>query len=166
MALPSPAIALSADHAQFVQSGVSIILSSANAQCIPSVGRALGCSLNANRDTLELFLIAAKTAALLNDLRAGRPIAVAFTRPSTHRTLQIKAPNARLLPARVEDRPGIARYLTEFSADVDAIMGGSQSALIQTALGLPEDVNVRVALQPVALFEQTPGPRAGQALTA
>ncbi|OZB76916.1 MAG: hypothetical protein B7X36_01895 [Thiomonas sp. 14-64-326] len=66
----------------------------------------------------------------------------------------------------MDDRPVIARYLLDFTADVDAIMGGSQSALLRAALGLPEEVNVRLVLQPTALYEQTPGPLAGQALVA
>ena len=166
MALLHQPITISADHAQFIQSGVSIILASANARRIPSVGRALGCRLSASGDSLELFLIATKVIPLLDDLRAGQPVAVTFTRPSTHRTLQIKAPLAKLLPARMDDRPVIARYLQDFTADVDVIMGGSQSALLRAALGLPEEVNVRLVLQPTALYEQTPGPLAGQALVA
>jgi len=159
-------ITLGVDHARFIQSGVSIILASANAQRVPSVGRALGCRLNASSDCLELFLIAAKVIPLLNDLRAGQPVAVTFTRPSTHRTLQIKAIQAKLLPTRIDDRPAIERYLREFTAEVDAIMGGSKNALLQAALGKPEEANVRLMLQPTALYEQTPGPLAGHALSA
>lgn len=161
-----PARVLSADHVQFIQSGVSVILASANADCAPSVARALGCRVGADSTTVELFLIASKAATVLDDLRAGQPIAVTFTRPSTHRTLQMKAARATLRSARADDRLRIAQYLADFVADVDTLMGMPQAALIRAALGRPDEVNVRVVLQPTALFEQTPGPRAGQALAS
>lgn len=164
MSLPLQPIRLNAETARFMQSGLSIILASADAQGQPSVGRALACRVSADGDTVELFLIAAKLVPLLDDLRAGRPIAVTFTRPTTHRTLQLKAPQATLHPALHADRALIAQSLRDFTADVDTLMGRSEAALLRAALGTPEAVNVRAVLQPTALYEQTPGPRAGQQL--
>jgi len=162
MAQTNSTLLLDADLAGFIQGGVAIALASANAQRVPSIGRALGCRVDALGRSVELFLIASKSPTLLDDLRTGHAVAVTFTKPSSHRTLQIKAHSARLLPARVEDRAVVSRYLREFTADVGAAMGGSREALVFAALGQADEINVRVVLEPAAIYEQTPGPRAGQ----
>ena len=45
-------------------------------------------------------------------------------------------------------------------------MAAPQSALLQAALGQAADADLRIVLQPQMLFEQTPGPRAGQPLSS
>ena len=156
---------LSEETARFLQSGLSIILASA-ADGEPSVGRALACRVSEGGAVVELFVVAEKAQPLLDHLRGGAPIAVAFTRPSTHRTLQIKAATAELRPLTAQDRAFIARSQQAFVADVELLMGPHQGALLRAALGSPEDADLRIVVRPNASFEQTPGPRAGQPLTS
>jgi hypothetical protein len=164
---PMPLV-LPEDTARFLQSGLSIIVGSADGDGNPSLGRALACRVTARADAaqsmVELFLVSQKALELLDDLRRPAPIAVAFTQPSTHRTLQIKAPRADLTPLQAGDLDWIDRSQRDFIADVNRIMGGDQAELIRTALGAARDVDVRLVVWPTAWFEQTPGPRAGQIL--
>jgi len=164
---PSPLV-LPEDTARFLQSGLSIILASADGDGNPSLGRALACRVTAQAGAagsmVELFLVSQKALELLDDLRRPAPIAVAFTQPSTHRTLQIKSPRAELTSVQADDLDWIDRSQRDFIADVNRIMGGDQAALIRAALGAAQDVDVRLVVWPTAWFEQTPGPRAGQIL--
>lgn len=159
-------VRLDPDQTQFVQGGVSVIAASADARRVPSLARALGCRVECDGDEIVLCLIAARAAALLDDLRAGRPVAVTVTRPSTHRTLQIKSSRAVVAPALADDAAHVARYIDDFVAEAERTLGAPIDAVARAALGRAGEVDTRVRLRPEALFEQTPGPRAGQCLAA
>ena len=164
MPLPASPVVLPAETARFMQSGLSIILASRNLHLKPSVARALACRVSGDGCTVELFAVSAKLGPLLDDLRAGAPIAVAFTLPSSHRTLQIKAPSAEISAVSADDRDFVAVAQSRFADDVERVMGSPQRQLLQAALGGAEEVDLRLIVRPTAVFEQTPGPRAGQPL--
>ena len=108
------------------------------------------------------FVSPMQSGQLLADLRAGRPVAAVFSLPSSHRTLQLKAPRAEVAPCDDTDRRSIAEYLSSFPRDLERVgHGGSfAGAYLHVATGLL----VRIGFEPAEAYAQTPGPGAGEPL--
>ena len=113
---------------------------------------------------MDVFLATARAQALLRDLRAGGPIAVVFTRPLTHETVQLKAAGARITPVTRADRRIMREYDAAFFAEIVAL-GFDSNFTRGLASGAAADA-VTVSFEPSAAYEQTPGPRAGHRLAA
>lgn len=155
---------LDAAHADFIQHHVTINVASRDAACVPSLTRALGCRVSADRRRLTVFLSVPRSGAVLRDVRAGGAIAVVVTRPSTHEAIQIKGTDAVIVPLEDGDRALMRAFGASFIEDIcrigyrDPFAGAMTAALADEAVG--------VAFTPTAAFVQTPGPRAGQRLGA
>jgi hypothetical protein len=151
-------------RADFLTHHVSILVGSCNAQCEPAVVRAYGCRVAPDRRSITVFLSVIQSRAVLENLRAGRGIAVVFSRPRTHETLQLKGAGATIAPLARGDREAMRAYGRSFSEEVGAVgfREPFQSAIMS---GTGEEA-VAVSFTPTAAFEQTPGPSAGQPLGA
>lgn len=160
--VPSPP-ALDADTAAFITTaGVSISVGSANAGLRPSLTRGIGCRLAPDRAGVTVFVVAEQSREVLDDVRDTRRVAVVFSQPSSHRTLQLKGRDALVEALVAGDRALIERYRQAFTAELGAIGFGPlfTHALIDSGGG--EVVAIRFT--PCAAFDQTPGPRAGEPL--
>lgn len=157
-----PAI-LDEARADFLTHHVSILVGSCSADCIPSVVRAYGCRVAPDRRTITVFLAVAQSAAVLSDLRAGGGIAVVFSRPTTHGTLQVKGARARIAPLEDGDREVMREYGHSFGEEIGAIH--FNDAFLHAIMAGTEEEAVAVSFAPTAAFEQTPGPSAGQPLS-
>jgi hypothetical protein len=153
---------LDVDNAAFITSGVAVSVASSNAARVPSVVRACGCLVSPDRRRVTVFVSPAQGSALLADLRAGGPLAAVFSLPSSHRTIQLKAPGALVSPCGDHDRLEVERYVRLLSADLDRIgHGGSfAAALLEVAHGSL----AAVSFEPTEAYAQTPGPKAGSRL--
>jgi hypothetical protein len=150
------------DNAAFIQRGVSIHLASRGSANVPSIARAVGCKVSADRRRVTLFVPASQAGALLDDIRATGTVAAVFSEPSTHRTIQLKATHAVLAPVAKADLQLIEAYRNAFVADLAS--WGFAEAAIRTLLACSPADLVAVAFTPTAAFEQTPGPSAGTPL--
>ncbi len=155
---------LDAASAAFVQGGVSIVAASRNAGLVPSIGRATGCRVAPNRTRVTLLVAASQAPELVADLRACGRIAVVFSRPSTHRTLQLKADDAVVRPPTAAEAGLVGPYVAAFHADI-ALIGHTEAEARTLLAGVDGDL-VAVDFTPCAAFEQTPGPNAGAPLPA
>lgn len=153
---------LSPQHAAFLQSGVSIIAASRNAANIPSVVRCLGCRVGADDGTVLLLLAASQGEALLTDIRACGAIAVVFSNPASHQTLQLKASDAAVVTVTAEDMTVVEAYRQRMLVELDRVGFGETFARAFFE-SRPEDL-VGIRFTPEAAFDQTPGPRAGAKL--
>jgi hypothetical protein len=146
----------------FLLGPVSISVASHDAAGVPSLARAFGCRVAEDRREVAVLVPTRTAEALLRDLAAGAPIAVVFSRPKTHETLQLKAPAARLEPLGPTDRQRMRGSGSALAAELIAL---GYSAAFSHALVAPsrEDA-VAVAFSTILLFDQTPGPRAGRRL--
>ena len=150
---------LDADHAAFIQSGVSIVVASRDGANVPRVARALGCRVSEDRRRVTVYLAAFQAAPLLAAVRAEGAIAVAFNLPSTHRAFQLKGTDAAVVPLDRADVERAQRYVEAFSADIGLL--GYVAAYGRALLWFDPAELTGVAFAPAAAFEQTPGPRAG-----
>jgi hypothetical protein len=69
---------------------VSILVASRDADHRPHVMRAIGCRVRNDRRRVTVMLCSRTSAPVLADLRANGAIAVVFSEPSTHRSVQLK----------------------------------------------------------------------------
>jgi hypothetical protein len=149
------------DQAAFLQRGLSITAGTAGGE-FPEMCRVLGCRLSADRRRMRILLSRRQGAALLADVRASGRIAVVFSEPSTHRTIQLKGADASLLPASVEDAALARRHRDAFVAEVEVL--GFRADMAGALHACPDDELVAIHFTVEAAFSQTPGPRAGDSL--
>jgi len=150
------------EHAAFIQGPVSVIAASRDAAATPHLVRGLGCRLCEQRRRVTIFLAASQAQAVLADLRANGTIAVVFSQPSTHRTVQLKGDDASIGVASASDLAAVAAYQ-------DMMVGELRSwdfpeSFTRSLLAfIPDDV-LTVTFTISAAFSQTPGPKAGAPL--
>jgi hypothetical protein len=149
-------------HAAFLGGPVAINVASCDAKRIPSVARGYGCRISSDRRRVTVFLSVPQAGPLLRDLRSGRAIAVVFTRPKTHQTIQLKATDATVALLGRGDRAVMSAYADAFTAELDSIGFKDRFSAAITS-GTSEEA-VGVTFTPSAAFVQTPGPSAGQRL--
>jgi len=155
-------IILEAEYADFICGGVSISAASGRAGALPSLARVVGCRVSPDRRCVTLVLASTPGAALLDDIRRSGTIAVVFTEPSTHRTVQLKGSDARIVPPDVGDRELVERYADAFVAELEPL--GHPAQIVRTLLAHEPDDRVTVQFTPSSAFSQTPGPSAGTPL--
>lgn len=149
-------------QAQFIQGGVGIAAASCDAQGRPSLNRAVGCSVTADRQRISVILRRSQAVTLLADIERSGAVAVVFSQPSTHHTLQIKSTDAVVHPPDSIDAAALARYVEAFHRELAPL--GYTLEWTRALLGyVPADL-VAVSFTPQAIFSQTPGPRAGERL--
>jgi hypothetical protein len=154
---------LDAQHAAFIQGAVSVVVSARDAQMVPDVLRGCGCRVTRDRRRVTVLVEPARSGTVLDHIRANGMIAVVFSQPSTHRTLQIKGADATIARAGRADFATARRHLAAWVEDMQRI--GYAAPFARAVRGEPAEI-VTVTFAPLAAFEQTPGPAAGQPLPA
>ncbi|MCD6661806.1 MAG: hypothetical protein LT082_00215 [Comamonas sp.] len=156
------AVLLSPAHIALVDSGVSTIVASRDAQLRPSVMRAMASRISPDGHTVTVFLRPSQSQQLLADIAAGGPIAVVFSDPPSNRTLQLKATSAHIRPACPSDQAVLRRYLVAMQHCISQVGYGPD--YVAAMLSAPPQDVVAVEFTPDEAFDQTPGPRAGMPL--
>jgi hypothetical protein len=149
-------------QAAFLGGPVAINAASHDADQVPSITRAYGCRVSSDRREVVVFLSKQRSQAILRDLAAGAPIAVVFSRPRTHETLQLKGARGRIQPLEAGDREIMLACGAAFSAEIMAL--GHLESFSNALMAPVNDDAVGIAFTPDAVFEQTPGPKAGMRL--
>ena len=141
---------------EFLHGPNSILVATQDGALVPEVARGLAVRSD-GPDRLTVWLGAAASGHTARNLARDSRIAVVLERPTTHRTLQLKGRSVVVRPAPDEDRAYAHAYLDAFFDECGQ-------------LGLPRRLLERVARWPLlridvevsALFEQSPGPGAGE----
>lgn len=155
---------INADHAAFMQSGVSISISSCDANKIPSISRAAGCQISDDHQQVTVFVIEPHAGNVLNDIRADGAVAVTFSLPSSYRTVQLKGHHATVTAITENEQHIAQRYLDAFVQELKPL-GHDENMVRAMFAHAPGDMKA-VRFAPCAAFSQTPGPRAGESLKA
>jgi hypothetical protein len=147
---------------RFMTGGLSINTGSGRPDGPPSQCRTHGCRVDPGGRRVTVFLPASQAADLLRDVRHTGAIAVVFSEPPTHRTVQIKGRDARVEPLADGDAAQVAAYRTAF---VQCLLPlGFTEPMVRALLGGPDADLVAVGFTPEAAVNQTPGAQAGSAL--
>ncbi len=148
--------------ADFVRGAVSITLASCHDLRAPHLARGTGCRVAADRRQLTVLLAASAGADVLADVRNSGRVAVVFSLPQTHRTLQLKGNDARVVSLDPGDLALAASYVDAFANGLQAL--GYSGAVIRSVLRADAADLVGIRFTPASGSLQTPGPEAGQAL--
>jgi len=148
----------------FMRGGVSISVASCDRNGMPQLVRAIGCRVSDDGRRVTVFVPQAKSQAVQRDIFASGAIAVAFTQPSTHRTMQLKSRDARVAALQPDDVQLVEAYRDAFVAEVGAI--GFHEKMVRTLLSCPPEELVALSFCPSEAYSQTPGPNAGKKLEA
>jgi len=152
------------DHIAMVEGGVSTIVSSCDARLRPSIMRAVGSTITPDGRQVTVYLSRRQSRQLLLDVATNGRIAVVFSVPFSHRTLQVKGQGARIRPVQPADEPVLQRYLSAMEFEVGRV--GFDARFTRAMLAFDLTDVVAIDFQPGEAFDQTPGPRAGAALPA
>ncbi len=152
-------IHLDVETAEFIRGGVSIVVASRDAHNRPSLVRAFGCRLSDDRREVSILLSKSQGEALLRNWQTQPEIAVVFTQPSTHHSIQLKGRDARVSPACADDGELMRRYRESFADDLVAV--GFAREFSNALLHCPEPEPCVVSFTPLSAYRQTPGPEAG-----
>jgi hypothetical protein len=150
---------LDAELVAFLQSGLSILAASRDAGDAPSVARVHGCRISADRRLVTIFVARGQAGTLLDDVARCGALAVVFSYPPTHRTIQLKCNSARVRSPVPGETDHVPDYVEAFTAGV--LPFGYELRQMATLFAFTEGDLVAIDFVPEAAFVQTPGPKAG-----
>jgi len=140
--------------------GISVIVGTADVDGIPTCCRAIAISTKDDFDTVTVYVPAATAQETIANVATTRRVAISCTDPLSHGSLQIKGLTRGVRLAAPEEEEFVHRRLHEFADVLDIL--GQPRRVTQRVVHWPAfaiDVSVE------QVFDQTPGPKAGAALT-
>lgn len=144
---------------QFLESGVSVLVGTRDRLLVPEGARGFGVRVLAGGGEIEVFVPEAWGERTFANLADNGRIAVSVAQPEDHRSVQVKGGMLAIRPGQEPERAAIDRYREALIAKFSVI--GYPPSLFHRLNVWPCRV---VRLRVEALFEQTPGPRAGAPL--
>lgn len=145
----------------FIESGVSIVMGVAGPDGRARPGRALAARVRSD-GTIRLIYPREGNAAITACAHSGQPIAVTFSAPLSHRTVQIKGFSSRSEQMQPEDESCARQQTDVFAATLAAV--GEPPMFIQAFCDFRSSPLCVLSFPAQEAFEQTPGPGAGRAL--
>lgn len=150
---------ISTDLAAFLQQGIGIYIGTRNAALEPNGARCIAARVELDGAQIVVYLADVAAARILPDLETTGQAAVTFGRPVDERAVQVKGLFVASRPARDDERATLESQWEGFTRQLEMI------GVARQARGAwPKWPATAITLKPTALFEQTPGPAAGQAL--
>jgi hypothetical protein len=146
--------------AEFLQSGLGIHLGTRDEQLEPSGCRAAALKVESDGKHVVVYVPQAASPRIFDNLRGNGCAAVSMARPTDDRTVQVKGLMLFSWDARPEEEAFARSQWAGFLGQLDAI--GLPGAATSSWKIFP---CVAVRLKVTALFNQTPGPDAGAALS-
>jgi hypothetical protein len=159
MAAPS---LLPPDLLSMMDRGVSVIVGSRDQALRPSVMRAVGSQVADDGRSITVFLSRRQSRQLIQDISANGHVAVVFSEPATHRSVQVKSSRAVIRNAQAADEPVLARYLASMEVEVQRV--GYPPPVTRAMLAHRLEDVLAITFEPEQAFDQTPGPKAGTPL--
>jgi hypothetical protein len=147
-----------------IDKGVSAIASSRDLANRPSIMRAVGSAISADGGQVTVYLARSQSRQLLDDVAATGQIAVVFSRPASHRTVQLKSSRASIRDALPADAAVLQRYVASMEQEIGQV--GFGPTFVRAMLAHPLDELVAISFEPEQAFDQTPGPKAGAPLAS
>jgi len=150
--------AISPEVAEFLEEGHSIVAATRDARHVPEVQRAVAARVDRATGEVTIYLPQTTSAPTVANLEENGRIAVTLAGVD-HRSVQIKGRLLEMRAAGEEERGELERYRSEMARE-------------WALVGVPTRITLRlvhwpclaVRFRPDAVFVQTPGPGAGEAL--
>lgn len=151
---------LAGELAAFCESGISVVVGTRRADGWPVPVHARGCRVDGA--TLRVLVQRSEGGPVLDALVARAGVAVTFSRPADHRSIQLKALRAEVQAVEAADVAHVERQLAAYR-DALAAVGYLPSFLVSFTAHDAADL-AAIVFRPEEAFVQTPGPGAGSAL--
>jgi len=146
----------------FLESGVSVVVGTRDERLVPEIVRAWGPHVNRDRRSIRLCVPEATSIRTRTNLVTNGRIAVAFSLPSTYETVQLKGRHLRATEPSADDRHRVDRHRESFAAVNESIgvpRARNEVFWRRELAGSPLFVTIQFQID--AVFNQTPGPAAG-----
>lgn len=153
---------LPAEYLALMARGVSVIVASSSAARVPSLMRAVGSHVADGGHQVTVYVSRSQASQLLDDIASNGQVAVVFSSPASHQTLQLKSRQVTLRPMALGDLPILQRYRESMEQEVGAV--GFPPTFTHAMLAHRIDDVVAIAFVPEQAFDQSPGPHAGTPL--
>lgn len=152
---------LSREMIELVEGGVSLGLSTRDADLRSGCAHGLGLVVGPGGDTITIYVNGDTSDRLRAGIEASGRVAIVVSRFLDHHTIQIKGPVTAMREGTAEDHAIQDRYVVAYAEQVSMI-------------GLPRSIVRSVRLRPCLAIEMvieelyvaTPGPQAGQRIGA
>lgn len=154
---------LTTELVEFCESGISIVVAVTDQTGLPIAGTACGCRVLED-GCVRLVLLRAANLELLDAASASAPIAATFSRPRTHRSIQLKGINTRLAEPTADERQAGVDQMAGLGEELRDVDYTARFTAAFCAVD-PDDL-VAIDFDPTSAFVQTPGPGAGAELKA
>ncbi|MGH9253049.1 MAG: pyridoxamine 5'-phosphate oxidase family protein [Vicinamibacterales bacterium] len=146
--------------AAFLQEGIAIQLGTRNANLEPNGTRAVAVKVEDDGRHVVAYVPKRAAAQVVPDLEANGQAALVFARPPDERACQVKGVFVEARAARASERSFVAAQWDRWVQRLGTI--GFPPAAVENWQTWP---CVAVRVRVTALFNQTPGPGAGAALS-
>jgi len=146
----------------FLQDCISISLAAVDVDGNVCITKTQGCRISADRQRITTFASRTASTDVLRCIAAQGRIAAVFSMPTTHETYQIKGYRPAVEPLQPGDLERLLAYRDAFAAEIEPF--GFPPKLTHTLFGFPVEDLLAISFEPSAIFDQTPGPKAGSAL--
>lgn len=151
---------LAAELAAFCESGISIVVGSRRADGWPVPVHARGCRVTGG--VVRVLVQRSESGPVLEALAGRAGVAVTFSRPADHRSIQLKAARAEVAASDAADAAAVARQLAGYRDGLAAI--GYRGSFLAAFTAHDATDLAAIVFRPEQAFVQTPGPGAGSAL--
>jgi hypothetical protein len=155
------AVLLSDEIVEFIESGVSIVIGVVGSDGRAQTGRALAVRMGPD-GAIRLIYPMEGNATVAAAAQSGNPIAVTFSAPLSHRTVQIKGFTCKAEELDPEDLISAECQSDAFAAILGAI--GYPAYFVQAFRDFRSAPLGVLSFPAQAAFEQTPGPGAGRSI--
>jgi hypothetical protein len=153
-----PLATIPQDLVEFVESGVSVLVGTRDADLRPRASRAGAASVSKDRREVTIYMTDSWKGAL-EDIAQNGEIAVNFTRPYDNHAVQLKGKVVRVAPPSETPRDLVERYLAAYAEQLYIV-------------GIPRSLTKRLVVWPAVgvtfevreMYVQTPGVDAGKPL--
>ncbi len=153
---------------RFLDRSLSVNVATSDRDGRPLVARAVAARVSPGGERLTVLIDGRANAALVAAVAGTGRLAVVFTEPSTHRSIQIKdggeSGGATVAAPTVEEAALPGPYLDGFIAELAGM--GFTEAFVRAVMEFDPADLVALHMDPAAVFDQTPGPKAGERIPA
>lgn len=144
----------------FIQARVSIDLAGCGTDGAPLLARGLGCLVDSENQQLCIFISRLTAADFIGGVAQNPAVAAVFCRPATEQSVQIKGSVLAIRALTDADRRALENFRLAFAEEIAPL---GYSAEFASAYRYDEDA-LALIIQPLEIYEQTPGPLAGSLL--
>ena len=146
----------------FIEGDVIIDVATADEAGVPSIAIGLGCIVSVTPPHLTVLVAREQSQALLDVLAVTRRVAVVFGQAPAHEALQIKGSDCLIEPATAVERDVADAYVRKLGRQLGHLGFGPEQTAVYA--GFPVTHLAALRFTPTAVFQQTPGPQAGEPL--